>query len=371
MNRRSFIKHLGYSALCVHGLMAKAPFALAKTALDYALIGQNLMQQKDYEGAVAELKKAIDIDPGSDWAHGLLGRAYHHLGQKPEAVDEFRKALRLNPEDTYSRMMIDQMTQKPIPRLKKKERPLTGLQRAARLEESEKLKAIQSKRTLDYQVRRVVIDAGHGGFDSGAVGLNGLKEKDVVLDLAKRLHEKLSANGPIESFLTRTGDYYVPLSARTVTANRYQADLFISMHINANENRKPRGAETYYCSEKASSAEAEKVAALENAVLKYDEPYVKKPGFIDIEGFLFRFEQKLNWQQSGAFANVFQRRVEQQLPFRSRGVHSANFYVLRRAKMPAILLETGFISNPENEMMLRQTEFRDQIAEAIHQGLIS
>jgi N-acetylmuramoyl-L-alanine amidase len=286
-------------------------------------------------------------------------------------VAEFRKAIRLNPADTYSRMMIDQITQKPIPRLKKESRPLTPLEKAANQEEAARLKTLKAKRGLDYQVNRVVIDAGHGGFDSGAVGLNGLKEKDVTLDLAKRLHEKLKRNGNIRSFLTRTGDYYIPLSARTVTANQFQADLFISLHINANQNRKPSGSETFFCSEKASSAEAEKVAALENAVVKYDEPYKKKPGFVDIEEFLFKFEQKLNWDESGAFAGTFQKRIEQQLPFRSRGVHSANFYVLRRAKMPAILLETGFISNPDNEAMLKEAAFRDKIADAIAKGVVS
>lgn len=343
----------------------------AKGALDYALEGQDLIQQEDFAGAVTVLKKAVALDPNSDWSHGLLGRAYHHIGQSAEAVAEFRKAIRLNPADTYSRMMIDQITQKPIPRLEKEKRPLTPLEEAANREDAARLKTLEAEQGLDYQVNRVVIDAGHGGFDSGAVGLKGLKEKDVTLDLAKRLHGKLKRNGNIKSFLTRTGDYYVPLSARTVTANQFQADLFISLHINANKNRKPRGAETYFCSEKASSAEAEKVAALENAAIKYDEPYKKKPGFIDIEEFLFRFEQKLNWSESGLFAGAFQERIEKQLPFKSRGVHSANFYVLRRAKMPAILLETGFISNPDNEAMLREPAFRGKIADAIARGVVS
>lgn len=371
MYRRTFLKLLGHGALYTCGSMAWAPMVGAKEALDYALEGQNLLQQEKFGEAVTVLKRAVALGPDSDWSHGLLGRAYFQVGRSAEAVAEFRKAVRLNPADTYSRMMIDQISQKPIPRLRKEERPLTPLERAANQEEATRLKTLKTRQGLDYQVNRVVIDAGHGGFDSGAVGLNGLKEKDVTLDLAKRLHEKLKKDRNIRSFLTRTGDYYVPLSARTVVANQFQADLFISLHINANENRKPRGAETFFCSEKASSAEAEKVAALENAVIKYDEPYKKKPGFVDIEEFLFKFEQKLNWGESGVFAGTFQKRIEQQLPFRSRGVHSANFYVLRRAKMPAILLETGFISNPENEAMLREAAFRDKIADAIAGGVVS
>jgi len=159
------------------------------------------------------------------------------------------------------------------------------------------------------------------------------------------------------------------LSARTVTANQYQADLFISIHINANKNRNAHGSETYFCSEKASSAEAKRVALYENSVLKFDEPYKKKPGHIDIEEILFKFEQKLYWSESGRFAKSFQERFKQYLPLKSRGIHSANFYVLRRTKMPSILLETGFISNPNNEAMIKKTAFRDKIVDSIIKGL--
>ena len=370
MYRRSFLKLIGHSALVSYGL-ANCPALVwaAKGAFDYALAGQEFIQKSQFTKAAVVLKKAVTLDPASDWSHGLLGRAYLGLGQNAEAVAAFRHALRLNPQDTYSRMMIEIITQKPIARLKKKPRPATPLEKEAEAEEIAHLEKLQAEQSLDYQVNRVVIDAGHGGFDFGAVGQNGLKEKDVTLDLAKRLHEMLKREGKVKSFLTRTGDYYIPLSARTVTANQYQADLFISLHINASENRKPKGSETYFCSEKASSAEAEKVAALENAVLKYDEPYKEKPGYIDIEEILFRFEQGLNWRESGSFAKHFQARLEQQLPFKSRGVHSANFYVLRKAKMPAILLETGFISNPDNEAILSQPMYREKIAGAIAQGV--
>lgn len=369
MHRRSFLKLLGHSAFVSYGLLACPYLVCAETAFDYALKGQNLIQQKNFSKAVDALKKAVSLDPGSDWAYGLLGRAHLGLGQKAEAVAGFREAVRLNPADTYSRMMIEIITQNPIPKLEKKKRPLTPLEKEAKREETAILEKMQAERGLGYKVKRVVIDAGHGGFDPGAVGKKGLKEKDVTLDLAKRLHERLKGEGQIKSFLTRTGDYYMPLSARTVTANQFQADLFISIHINANENRKPSGSETYFCSEKASSAEAAKVAALENSVLKYDEPYKKKQGYIDIEEILFKFEQGLNWSESGEFAKAFQARFKKRLPLKSRGVHSANFYVLRRAKMPAILLETGFISNPDDEAKLERPAFREKIVDAVARGL--
>ena len=369
MDRRLFLTLLGKGVLASSALSIFPSLVWGETSFDYALEGQNLIQSGNYDGALKVLKEAVRLDPQSDWAFGLLGRAYRGLGRKAEAVDAFRQAVRLNPEDVYSRMMIEIMTQKPIPKLKKVKKPLTPLERKALDEEKRMLSRLRSDEGLEYQVKRVVIDAGHGGFDSGAVGLNGLKEKDVNLDLAKKLHQRLQSGGEVKAFLTRTEDYYVPLSDRTVIANQYQADLFISIHINANKNREAHGSETYFCAEKASSKEAARVAQLENAVLKYDKPFKKRPGYIDIEEILFQFERKLYWSESGKFASGFQDRFKQDIPLKSRGVHSANFYVLRKAKMPSILLETGFISNSNEESMLKQPAFREKIVDAIMRGL--
>jgi len=369
LRRRAFLKMMAKGLFVSSGLLVYPSLGWSEDAMEYAFEGQSLLQKNYYIKAVQVLKKSVNLDPESDWAQGLLGRAYAGLGQKAEAVAAFRNAVRINPGDTYSRMMIAEMTQKPITGTQKEKKPLTPLEKKALKEEEVMLNRLNSEKGLGYNVKRVVIDAGHGGFDPGAVGQSGLKEKDVSLDIALKLHEKLKSGGEIKSFLTRTGDYYMPLSARTVTANQHQADLFISIHINANNKRSANGSETYFCSEKASSSEAEKVAALENSVLKFDETHKKKPGYINIEEILFRFEQKLYWTESGKFAKTFQDRFKKNLPFRSRGVHSANFYVLRRAKMPSILLETGFISNSSNEEMLKKQAFRDKIVDSIARGI--
>lgn len=343
---------------------------LAETAFDYALRGQELIQKKDFRGAVAVLEKATRVDPGSDWAHGLLGRAYHGLGRPAEAVVSFREAVRLNAQDTYSRMMIDMLTQRPLPRIEKKKTVLTDLERAARREAEARPAEPAAFRASGYRIERVVIDAGHGGFDSGAVGSSGLNEKDVTLDLAQKIHERFRADGRIRSFLTRTGDYYVPLSDRTAIANQYRADLFISIHINASRNRAAQGSETYYCSEKASSAEAQKLAQFENSVIKFDTSYKKEAGYIDIEEILLKFEQRFYWNQSAQFAENFQMRFKSLLPLKSRGVHSANFFVLRRAKMPSLLIETGFISNPTDEERLKDPAVRARIVDAVVKGVV-
>jgi N-acetylmuramoyl-L-alanine amidase len=370
MKRRSFLQLLikGFVVSSFTGMCPTVSWG--KTAFDYSIEAQDFIQKGAYEKAVESLQKAIEMDPESDWAYGLLGRSYRGLNKKAEAVEAFRKALRINPEDVYSRLMIEMMTQKPIPGLKKKEQPLSSLEIAAKDEEGRMLKFLQSDQGLTYQIKRIVIDAGHGGFDSGAVGYSGLQEKDVTLDLARMLHQRLAYHGKIKSFLTRTADYYIPLSDRTAVANQYQADLFISIHVNASKNRNSSGSETYYCSEKASNKEAARVASFENAVIKYDKPFKRRRDYIDIEEILFRFEQRLNWNESGMYAAKFQKRFEQRLPLQGRGVNSANFFVLRRAKMPSILLEVGFISNPNDEVKLRQKAFREKVADSIFWGLV-
>ncbi|MEW5736251.1 MAG: N-acetylmuramoyl-L-alanine amidase [Thermodesulfobacteriota bacterium] len=368
--RRVFLRAAGGLSLLALPLTALPFPALAReNAMDLCMAGQDAIASGDFAGAVGPLAKAVSLEPENDWCWGLLGRAYHGLKKIPEAVAAFRKAADLNPSDTYSRMMLEMLTQRPVARQEKPQKPMTALELEAEKEERLIAQRLSASSGLSYQVRRVVIDPGHGGFDPGAVGKGGLKEKDVALDIALALAEILEAGSSVQTRLTRTGDYYVALSDRTAAANQFRADLFVSIHINAAEKRAARGFETYYCSRKASTKEAERVAAFENTVVKYDNPAASEPGFqIDLEAMLLGMEQELYWKKSGTFAETFQKRSESALPFESRGVQSANFFVLRRAKMPAILLEAGFISNPENESWLARPEFRRKIAMAFAKG---
>jgi N-acetylmuramoyl-L-alanine amidase len=282
------------------------------------------------------------------------------------ALTAFRKVINLNPDDVYSRMMVEVIMQKPLPPRPEVEAPLTPLEREAREEEARFREKFEEETGQGYHVRRMVLDAGHGGFDTGAVGLGKLEEKEVTLDLAKRTARILdNQKAPFELFLTRTDDYYIPLSARTTTANQYNADLFVSFHINANANRQPNGIETYFCSETASSEEAERVAAFENSVIKFDKKELVKKGYVNIEDMLFRFERRRYWEAGGKIASIVQKTMAERVTMRNRGVHSANFYVLRRAKMPSILLETGFISNLEQENLLKQPDYREELARTI------
>jgi N-acetylmuramoyl-L-alanine amidase len=364
VTRRHFLRAgsltLG-TALCAPGLLLAQ-----ESAFDLALEGQDLLASKQYGLAVEALRKAVALDDSNEWAWGLLGRAYYQAGDMRSALTAFRKVINLNPDDVYSRMMVEVIMQKPLPPRPEVEAPLTPLEREAREEEARFREKFEEETGQGYHVRRMVLDAGHGGFDTGAVGLGKLEEKEVTLDLAKRTARILdNQKAPFELFLTRTDDYYIPLSARTTTANQYNADLFVSFHINANANRQPNGIETYFCSETASSEEAERVAAFENSVIKFDKKELITKGYVNIEDMLFRFERRRYWEAGGKIASIVQNNMAERVTMRNRGVHSANFYVLRRAKMPSILLETGFISNPEQENLLKQPDYRENLARTI------
>jgi N-acetylmuramoyl-L-alanine amidase len=355
-DRRKFLRTLAWGAASAgSGLLPRLLLA-QESAFDLALEGQDLLSQGQFDRAAKALERATALDPENTWILEMLGRSYYRLGRRENAVEIFRKIRLLEPDNLIARAWVEMLTQTPLER-KPKERTMTPLEREADAEEKAMLSKLEGKEGVEYQMRRVVIDPGHGGFDSGAVGLSGLKEADVNLQVGKQLADSLNSRSNIQAFLTRRGDYFVPLSERTVVANQYRADLFVSIHINANENRTAKGSETYFCAEKASSEEAQRVAEFENSVIKYEDEASYKEGMIDLEDLLFRAERKLYWRQSERFAVASQKGLEKNSDVKSRGIHSANFYVLKKNRMPSILLEVAFISNPEEEALLKKPEF--------------
>jgi N-acetylmuramoyl-L-alanine amidase len=238
-----------------------------------------------------------------------------------------------------------------------------------RLEAEAEKEADQLLERRPRHMKRIVIDAGHGGFDSGAVGLNGTKEKDITLQIAKRLRSSLDKKGGVTPFLTRDEDYFLDLSERTVLANRYNADLFVSIHCNASDNRSAGGTETFSCSESASDAEAERVAAFENSVIRDAEFFREAPGLVSVEEILFRLQRKLFWEESAARARDVQKLFTARLGTRDRGTKSASFYVLRRNRMPSILAETAFISHAKEEKLLTRSDFQERVVECLVEAL--
>ncbi len=217
-------------------------------------------------------------------------------------------------------------------------------------------------------LRLIVLDAGHGGHDSGAVGPTGLMEKDVVLDVTRRVARLVEAGLGVKVVLTRDGDHFVPLRDRTSFANRERADLFVSIHANAHRQSSWEGVETYFLSSEATDGEARQVAALENSVVQFEKPVAR--GRADVlKAILWDLAQSAFQVESSRLAEIVQDSMTRALRIPNRGVKQAGFYVLGGAAMPAILIEIGFVTNPREERKLRDAQYRDEIARAIVSGL--
>jgi N-acetylmuramoyl-L-alanine amidase len=206
----------------------------------------------------------------------------------------------------------------------------------------------------------VVIDAGHGGDDLGAVGLvKGIKEKDLNLTVAKQLAEKISQKYPdVKVVLTRDTDIFLPLQKRADIANKNHADLFISIHTNAAENRKAQGAETFILGTDRMEDNLD-VAMRENAVMKLEQDQTVYQGFDpnSIESYIiFELMQNQYMDNSLLFAELVQNQFVGTLNRANRGVRQAAFWVLLKSACPSVLVEMGFISNAEEEAWLASKE---------------
>jgi len=217
---------------------------------------------------------------------------------------------------------------------------------------------------LGLKYRRVVIDPGHGGHDNGTVGADGTREKDVALGIAKKLRAVLTEQG-LEVVLTRETDRFVRLEERTRLANVARGDLFISVHCNSLPQRHIRGVETYTLN-LASDRYAIRLAARENAT--------SEKGMSDLRFLLADLATRANTEESVRLATQVQSGLISKLTARDRkirdlGTKEALFYVLLGTKMPAILVETGFLSNPEEEKRLASPEYQETVARAIAAGV--
>ena len=216
-------------------------------------------------------------------------------------------------------------------------------------------------------IRRIVVDAGHGGHDPGAIGPRGVREKDVTLAIARRLATRLRALG-FEVVLTRRGDRYLPLEERTAIANTARGDLFVSVHANAHPRRSRSGVETYVLNV-ADDRYAARLAARENGV-------ELAAGEGDAARILTDLDAKASAGASRRLAGLVQRELTSGVrarvgDVRDLGVKSALFYVLLGARMPAVLVETAFISNTVEERRLASPRYQDEVAGAIARAVRS
>ncbi len=230
--------------------------------------------------------------------------------------------------------------------------------------------ALSLSKQLGLGVRKIVIDAGHGGKDPGAVGPRGTKEKHITLGLAKRVKAILEKEFNYQVVLTRKRDRYLQLDERTAIANMENADLFISIHINANKNRRAYGMETYIMNARASDRFAAEVAARENAVT---QNRMGEFGSI-LESILVDMQKTNKINESSKLASNLQRTMYKYMSKRYKGVKNlgikkAPFYVLIGASMPSVLVEAGFISNKREEKRLRSSRYLDSLSRGIALGV--
>jgi N-acetylmuramoyl-L-alanine amidase len=220
-------------------------------------------------------------------------------------------------------------------------------------------------RALGLKMNRVVIDPGHGGHDQGTMGPHGLLEKDLVLDVAKRLGKLIQEQLGSEVVYTRSDDTFVPLEGRTALANDRKADLFISVHANSSDYARIAGVETFYLNF-TNERDALDVAARENAS--------SQKSISELQDVLQKITLQNKIEESRELASrvqasLFAFSVRNNPGIKNRGIKKAPFVVLIGARMPAILVEIGFISNTREESLMRRAEHRQRLAEALFRGV--
>src|SRR5262245_4069505 len=217
-------------------------------------------------------------------------------------------------------------------------------------------------------LRLIVLDAGHGGHDPGAISPNGVREKDVVLDVTRRAARLVEDGLGVKVALTRGTDVFVPLRERTSFASKQRADLFVSIHANSHPQAVSEGVEVYFLSSEASDSQARHIAAVENGAMQLENPAYRQKSEM-LKSILWDLAQSEFQQESSFMAETVLDSMTRSLSLVPRGVKQAGFYVLGGAPMPAILIEIGFLTNVKEERKLNTPEYREALARAIYNGL--
>ena len=362
--RRRMLKGLGLA-----GLALALPWgAFAATSQELASEGLARLQEGKTAQALAALKEAAKLDPANACVFNLLGRTYHLSGQPRLAVENFRLALRIDPADGYSRMMLDVLAQHPLPPAPSekpgKSKRLSPLEEQARDELSAfgKTGKAASKRLL-------LIDPGHGGADKGVTGTTGLAEKDLTLEVARLLATELNTASGFRAMLTRQADYAVPLWARKAQADLFGAELMVSLHCAASLPGYA-GVEIYSRAETASDPEANAVAELENGVLRFERvqpPVLTEPA--SQRGLLGAWRTRSGERRGKALADALAVQMSPPAPLGPAHARQAPLGVLDGPRCPCMLIEMGFLSNTQEEKALKGKEFQAALAGSLAQGL--
>lgn len=226
-------------------------------------------------------------------------------------------------------------------------------------------------KAAESPIKRIVIDPGHGGHDTGTISPNGMREKDLVLDVGRRLRAYIKNNYPeVEVIMTRDSDRFVALEERTAIANSRHADLFISVHANASPSRAASGVETFFVSPDRARAEDVQRAAAEDASIATDKPEEKPPqpmfASVTVGNRIAESRELARYIQAGLVRGIGAHSPRTAM---NRGVKHASFAVLLGAAMPSVLAEVSFLSNPKDEALLQTSQFRERVAASLFGGL--
>ena len=214
-------------------------------------------------------------------------------------------------------------------------------------------------------IRTIALDPGHGGSETGAIGPSGTAEADLTLLVARALKLKLERRLPVKVIMTRTENVDIPLETRAAMANEHRADLFISLHFNSSFGASAHGAETFFLSREASDQMAAEIATAENQMATKEDA-----SELDLQMILWDLAQSYHLAESQRFANLVQEELNLTLGLRDRGVKQVPFHVLMGAKMPAVLVELGFLSNPEEEAKLQRPTYRADLVDALVRAIV-
>ncbi len=235
------------------------------------------------------------------------------------------------------------------------------------------VKATKSvKKSTQMTQKIILVDAGHGGEDSGAIGKNKSQEKNVNLAIAKKLVLKINKNSDLKAVLTRSGDYYIPLTKRITIAQKENATMFISIHADSVESSTAKGASIYTLSEKGNNSKlAQQLEQSQNLVDQFGGVETVIDNDLFLKNILTDFSRKDRDMQSFNLAKEIISQLEKIGPIHKKIPQKANFVVLKSPAIPSVLVETAFISNPTQEKRLTNSKQQQKIADSIYQGIIN
>ena len=221
-----------------------------------------------------------------------------------------------------------------------------------------------------WKLDTIVLDAGHGGKDPGTLGRRGTKEKDIALDITKRIGLLLEKNTKLKVIYTRREDVFIPIWERTKIANEANGKMFLSIHLNGNPNKTAYGFETYLL-RPGKTEDAIEVAYRENEVIKLEDRSKNK--YRDLSGenlIIATMAQSIYMKESEELAAMIQEEMAKKVKSKNRGVKQAGFHVLIDASMPNVLIEAGFLTNANEERNLRKSNYRQIIANSIYRAIV-